>query len=131
MLHDSQNFPNGADVFSSTASATIEKFRFVKHTTTAEENYKCAPAGVGEKPFGISVSNADLGDPVGVCTSSIGVLEVDGSSVAIAAGDPLKPAADGIGVKAATAADIYGAEALEPATAANVVIRVLLRHGSV
>ena len=130
-LTTSGMFPNGADIFSATASADIVEYRIVKQTTTQEENYKVAPAGAGEAPFDIAIQQATTGSPVGVCTSGIGAVEVDGSSVAIAAGDKIKPSAGGIGVKAATAGNVYICEALEPATTAGAVIRVLMRYGVV
>lgn len=126
----SQMFPNGADVWSATASAAIEKaYRFVKQTTTQEENYKVAPADSGEEVLGISIARAAMGEPVGVALSSIGALEVNGASVNIAAGDKLKPATGGVGVKAADDGDAWGAIALEPATTDGAVIRVHIRHG--
>lgn len=131
-LGTSQMFPNGADVWSATASAEFSApYRFAKQTTTAEENYKVAPAGAGEECLGIATARAGVGDPVGVATSSVGALEVNAASVNIAAGDKIKSAANGIGVKAATAADKWYAVALDPATTDGAVIRVLIRHGVV
>lgn len=124
----SQYFPNGADIWSATASAAVLALTFVKQTTTQEENYKCATAGVGEDILGIAVADAEAGEPVGVATSSIGMLKVNGSGTAIAAGDKLTANATGLGIKAGVST-VYGAVALEPASTNGAEIRVLIRHG--
>jgi hypothetical protein len=127
-LGTSHMFPNGADVWSATASAPTEPYRFMKQTTTAEESYRVAPAAATEPILGISIAGAASGEPVGVCTSSIGALRVNGGTTPIAAGDKLASiTADGIGGKVATGE--YGAIALEPATADGALIRVLIRSG--
>jgi hypothetical protein len=58
-------------------------------------------------------------------------LKVNGNSVNIAAGDPLKPTTGGLGVKAATDKDQYSAIALEAATTDATWIAVVLAHGFV
>lgn len=70
-------------------------------------------------------------DPTSGAEASIGLVGisrmlVDGSGAAIAAQDAIAPNASGIGVKTITDNDEIVAYALQPSTAANDVIAVLL-----
>lgn len=128
----SQMFPNGAPVFSATATAVCAPYRFAKQTTTAHEDYKVEHAGADELTLGITIAKAKLGEPIGVCIGNVGALEVNAEGVgnAIAAGDFLKSGANGVGVIAGEG-DYYGAIALEPATTDAALIRVLIVKGLV
>jgi hypothetical protein len=106
----------------------IGRYRFVKETTSALDS-TAAIATAGEKPIGVSVEDADQGRTMPVCEEGFGLLVVNGNSVNIAIGDPLKPATGGAGVKAATEGDYYGAVAKEAATADGVIIKVRIERG--
>lgn len=110
------------------AVAAILGFRAVKHATTGTEDMKFNVAGAGEEAAGIAIGDADSGGSVGVAPIGFGMAHVNGLSVPIAAGDKLKPAANGILVKAG-AGDKYIAEAWEPATADGLDIRVWIQKG--
>lgn len=108
----------------------ITGFRALKQTTTGTEDIKFDVAGAsdGATCLGIAIGDALTDEAVGCAFSGPGVAEVDGSGTAIAAGDFLKPGANGILVKA-VAGDDYIFIAMEPATAANLVIRGVIAKG--
>jgi len=87
--------------------------------------------GAGEQPAGILVSGVADESYCDVKFSGMFILKVDGSGTAIAVGDYLKSDASGVGVKADTDKDLYGAMALEASAAAGDYILVILTHGSV
>lgn len=125
MAGTSQQFYGGV-TFSGSATTAINAFRFVKHATTSAEDYKFAVAGASDTACGVAIAGAAIGDEVGVALTGIGLLTVNGATGgAIAAGDGLTAAADGIGVKAGAGSKVF-AKALEPATADDVYIRVLI-----
>jgi hypothetical protein len=125
MLGTSRQFDG--KVHPALATEAVEAYRFLKQATTAAEDYKVNYADAGEKPLGISVAEAASSEGVGVAVSGFGLLYVDANSVNIAAGDPIKATADGVGVKAGDG-DAYAAIALEPATADGAIIRVLIQQ---
>lgn len=112
------------------AVSAITGFRALKQTTTGTEDIKFDVAGAsdGAATIGIAIGDAAAGEAVGCAFSGPGVVEVDGSGTAIAANDFLKAGASGILVKAA-AGDYYIAQAMEPATAAGLVIRCHIQKG--
>jgi hypothetical protein len=104
------------------ATGAITVYRAVKIATTGTEKHKFAQAGASDG----ALAAAD--GVVGVAFDGYGAAEVNGNSTNIAAGDPLKPGANGILVKA-TAGDHYIAFAQEPATVDGVIIRVKIQKG--
>lgn len=108
------------------AEATIAAARFVVHGSAADG---CTtPAGANAIPvIGISRDSATSGQQVIVDRGGNVDLTVNGASVNIAAGDPIKVGTTtGIGVKAATDKDHAHAVANEAATADGVLISVRL-----
>ena len=103
--------------------------RFVVEAADARTVTLC---GAGVQPTGVLCNSPASGEVADVtCASGRFVrLEVDGTS-AIAKGDYLKSAANGIGVKAGTDKDLYGAKAHEVSTASGDIIWVELMSGSV
>lgn len=113
------------------ATETIAALVFANIAATAAEDLKFEQADAGEKCFGITSSGVSSGEHVVVHHSGIGRLTVDGSGTAIVAGDRLKAASGGVGVKTVTDRDEYGAIALEPATTSGAVIRVKIISGQI
>lgn len=116
------------DPINGTASENISAYRFVVYAST-DQTKKFGQAAATEKPAGIAIDAATSTYEVGVAVMGEGYLEVDGNADAIAAGDYLKPDANGRGVKAATNGDYYGAIALVPSTAAGDIIPVDIVKG--
>lgn len=115
-----------ANTYSAAATAAIVSERFVKLATTANEAPLCTQAGAGEAGIGIAQNDADSGETVTIAVGwSIARLEVDGSGTSIAAQDPLKANASGIGVKAASGENVI-AFALEPSVASGDIIPVVV-----
>lgn len=109
-------------------SSAMSRYRFVKEVTDGRDS-KCAVAAATNKPIGIATESVAEGLDVPVCETGHGLLEVNGNSVNIAIGDPLKPTTGGVGVKAATDGDFYGAIAKEAATTDGAIIRVSIERG--
>lgn len=124
---------NSIGYLNGVANEALTEYRFVDTAgTTAAEALKFSIADSTDGPVGIVTNSPASGDPAIVVTvGQVTLLEVDGSGTAIVAGDYLKPSAgnNGIGIKAATNNDKYGAIALEPSTAAGDKIRVLVTVG--
>ena len=78
---------------------------------------------------GIIVESGANNAPTSLKTSGIFRLKVNGQSVNIASGDPIKPTTGGLGVKAATTKDLYSAIAMEAATTDATWIVVRLESG--
>jgi hypothetical protein len=78
---------------------------------------------------GIIVETAADNKPTSLKMGGIFRLLVNGQSVNIAAGDPIKPTTAGYGVKAATTKDLFSAIALEAATTDATSIVVSIDHG--
>ena len=113
--------------YSAAATETVNAYCFVSSATSAYNDLKVEQADSGEKPVGIASDTVSTsGRYVSIFIDGIGKLKVDGSGTSIAAGDPLKPDNSGRGVKAGTDKDVYGAIALEPSTAANDIITVMI-----
>lgn len=124
-MHSAQQFINSR-ILAGAATAAITVYRFVKHGTTAAGAVKFTAAAAGEAAVGVSVNaTANAGEAVGAALEGIGLLEVNAASANIVAGDMLVPSTGGIGIKSTTG--VGYAEALEPATADGVKIRVLIR----
>lgn len=120
-----QEFQGGVE-FGGTAGAAIATNRFVKLNTPTATEMKVTNASAGDVAYGISADGVASGDPCPVFVDGLGMLEVNANTVNVAAGDLLVPTGSaGIGVKASGAAVGY-AMALEPATADNALIRVLI-----
>lgn len=127
----SVNYFDGESV-SATANEALTAFTFADLAgTTAAENQLASIADTGDAPFGIVSETTASGRDVAIFYSGRGRLKVDGSGTAIAAGDYLKPSgdSDGIGIKAATDEDAWGAIALDPSTADGDIIRVTIARG--
>lgn len=113
--------------FTAKATGAIGPKRFVKMAATAASDgsrqvTQCSDAA--DVIIGVTDnSNETLaaGDAALVVNFCIAKLECDGSSVNIAAGDPLTSDANGKGVKAATQDDVVGARALQPLTTAGTI----------
>lgn len=128
----SANYFDG-DSVTATANEALTAFTFADFAgTTASEDLKASTADSGDAPRGIIAETTDSGRYAAIFYNGTGRLKVDGSSVNIAAGDRLKPGAsnDGVGIKAATDEDAYGAIALEPSTASGDIINVLIETGT-
>jgi len=112
------------------AANAITGFRAVKQTTTGTEDiiFDVAGASDGAACIGIAIGDAAAGEAAGCAFSGPGMVEVNGNSANIAAGDFLKPGASGILVKA-SAGDWYIAQAMEPATADGLCIRAHIQKG--
>lgn len=80
---------------------------------------------------GIIVESAADNKPTSLKMGGIFRLKVNGDSVNIAAMDPLKPLAGGLGEKAATDKDKYSAIAMEASTTDADYILVCIDHGFV
>jgi len=106
-------------IFNGTDAA---KHRFV--TAYGETSPDVDLAGAGEVMSGVLQNAPSDNEECTIVATGPSFLEVNGNSVNIAIGDRLKSAASGIGVKADTDGDIYGAVAREASTADNTVIRV-------
>lgn len=108
------------------AEATIAANRFVVHGSAADG---CTnPAGANAIPvIGVARFGGTSGQQVVIDLAGCVDLTVNGASVNIAAGDPIKVGTTtGIGVKAATDKDHAHAVANEAATADGVLISVRL-----
>lgn len=116
------------EVNSYVAAAALTKFRFVKETTTGREA-TCNVAAAAAKPIGIVTEDVASGGDAPVIESGIFALEVNGQSVNIAVGDPIKPTTGGVGVKAATEGDYFGAVAKEAASTDGAIIKVSVERG--
>lgn len=112
-----------------TSSGTATVYCFAKATNTgAAKTFAIAESG---RTAGIFGQTGASGDPVNVYPDGEGWLTVNGVSTNIVAGDLLKATTGGLGVKAGTDKDSYGAMALEPATTDAKTIRVLITRGDV
>jgi hypothetical protein len=107
---------NGATI-NAKATAVIVAYRALTLASVADDFITAAHATTGTAVHGFSQTAADaIGDAVGVAVDGIGIVEVNGDSSNIAAGDFLKVGtATGILIKA-TSGDTYVARALEPAS---------------
>lgn len=122
------------DSVTATANEALTAYTFADLAgTTAKEALKASTADSGDAPFGIVAETTASGGEAAIFYSGIGRLTVDGSSTAIAAGDKLKPGAsnDGVGIKAASDTNAYGAIALDPSSASGDIIRVLIERGTI
>lgn len=120
------SFSELTNTISAEATAAITANRIVKLATTAKEQWKVTTSGAGEASIGVATNDAASGEIVTVAiANSVGRIEVDGSSSNIAAGDPLKANASGIGVKASSG-DNTIAIALEPSTASGDIINCVV-----
>ena len=115
--------------FSAEAGEALTRYRFAKHTGTLVTQAKVGEAEAAQRTAGINAETYASGKMAAVFTDGMGFLEVNGNSVAIVAGDPLKSNATGLGVKAASAGNIYGAVAVDPSTADGDIIRVIIERG--
>ena len=114
------------------AYADVIQYRFGttdSTITTASEAFKARLAGAGEFCLGIIGAAALAGRPTNVRTGGMYRLTVNGSGTAINAGDKLKSAANGIGIKAG-ATDEWFAIAIDPSTGNGDIIRVVIAHGN-
>lgn len=118
----SRTFIAGTDL-----SAVAKQYTFVKMSA----DFKVTTAGAGERPIGVQqdLGKADAHVYVRLIPGGTSKLRVDGNAAAIVAGDILKVAANGKGVKAASANDDYYAIALEGSTADGDVIEAVLVTG--
>ncbi len=86
-------------------------------------------ASAGARSIGILQNKPTVaGQGAVVVLSGRAKLVVNGTAVPIVAGDMLKAAAAGVGVKAATAADKVGALALESSSVDGDIIEVLIMN---
>lgn len=124
------------------ASGDIRNFRFV----TPDGNHKVAEADANEQIAGITrggsryapLSDLSITELAAIAGEEVPMLG-DGeeglilSGAAFSAGARLKSDNDGRAVTVATTGDVlqqYGAEAMEEATAANQLVRVMCRIGA-
>lgn len=109
---------------------TIAANRFVSHGTAADGVIAATTAD--RDVIGISRKAAVATDSeIELVTLGVTMLEVNGNSVNIAAGDPLKPTTAGVGVKGATDKDKCFAIAREAATADAVLIPVYIAFNDI
>ncbi len=119
---------DGASI-TGTATEALTGGRFGKVSDTAAIR-QIAMADAGEDTHGIIGEAAVNGAlDVSLFNDGHGYLEVLGNSINIARGDFLKAGTNGVGIKSAADQENYGAVAMEPATADNVVIRVQIIKG--
>lgn len=123
------NWPPAAEavrgILGGVATATVNPYRF---TSYADNDAAQCESGFAS---GISQNEAAVasGGAVPIKVYGISLLNVNGLSVNIAAGDPIKPTTGGLGVKAATNKDKYSAIALGASTTDDDVILVLVERG--
>ncbi len=103
------------------------QYTAVKLTTTA---WQVDLAGTA-KAIGILNNQPKINSAAEVVLEGISPMVVDGNAGAIAPGDRLKTDSSGRGIKTVTNLDEYIATALEPSTAQNDVISVLVRAGQI
>lgn len=116
-------------------SGSVAPSRFVKQDTASPGFVNAA--GAGEKPVGISQPGTRQPPLSGLDDGYAGVSGVNLIEVAeaedecwletggaVTNGDYLKPSTNGVGITASSADEIYGAIALESATASGQLIRV-------
>ena len=101
-------------------AADVGQFLFVE----ASGGNVSACNAVTDNPVGISQFDTDSGDDCTYVASGVSYLTVDGSGTAIVAGSFLAPNASGQG-EVATTGDTKAARAIDPATTAGAVIRVV------
>lgn len=107
--------------YESSADLSAKQFYVVKYHTVAGQIALSAAAG---DAIGILQNDPNTNQPATVRHLGISKAVVDGNSVAIAIGDPLKSSSNGRLVKAATDKDRVVAWAEEASTADNVIISV-------
>lgn len=116
---------NGMSLTALTTEA-VAKYTLAKITTTAAGSRTCAMADAGEKAIGVFCEAYGSGEIATIFINGVGKLICNGNSVNIVAGDPIKAATNGVGVKAATDEDCANAIALDPLTADGVAIDVII-----
>lgn len=101
-------------------AADVAQYVFVELTA----GNAAACNAVTDLPVGISQFATDSGDDCTYVADGVSYLTVDGSGTAIVAGSMLSPNASGHG-EVSTTGDTKAARALDPATTAGAVIRVV------
>lgn len=117
------------------ANGNIYPSRFVKLDSSGEGYV--LQAGAGDTPVGVSQAGTRLPPIEGYDDGYAAVQNVEAVLVyeatdecwlevgaAVSNGDLLKPSTDGVAITASSDGNIYGAQALQDATAANQLIRV-------
>lgn len=125
------NLPGQDMTFDAAADLSTHQFKFVIGAAQSGTSQlaRVNVSGANGRCFGILQNKpnaANLGAVVRVSGRS--KLVVDGSGTNITVGMPLKSAAAGVGVAAATDKDKVGGIALEASTAANDIIDVLISN---
>jgi hypothetical protein len=110
-----------AESFAAAADLTTHQYKYVKLTTTGVD-----VAGAGDPIDGVLQNNPNTGQAATVIIQGLSHLVVNGSSVNIAAGDPLESAALGIGIKSTADKKNVSAIAVDPATVDGAIISVEL-----
>lgn len=104
------------------ADLSAKQYYWVKLASTTT----CNVAGAGEAAVGILINEPESGEAADIFALGVGYGMVNGNSVNITYGDPLKSDASGIAVKAATDKDRIIGWALDASDADGDVIRVLV-----
>ena len=121
----------GQDIsFAASASLAAKRYHFVDLGIGTQQDLPegtfCGAAT--DMPDGI-VQDAPAANAIGsLRINGTSLLQVDGNVGAIAIGDELGPDAAGQGIKVTADKKTVGATALEAATAASVIIPVIIRH---
>jgi hypothetical protein len=119
-VYDLRSFVTSGDL-------TTKQYHAVALVTGAAKTVALA-SGSGAPMIGIVQNKPDHGQAASVAVEVESKWVCDGSGAAIAAGDPLEPDGSGRGVQSSGGARA-GAIALEPCTAADLVINVQLTPG--
>jgi hypothetical protein len=112
------------------AAEALTEYRLGNLEGSGLQNSQISIADTAERVIGVIPQSYASGEAACLIIDGIGLLEVDGT-VAVVPGDYLKPnaASTGIGIKAASNNDHYGAQALEPVASGTKVIRVKIVSG--